>query len=73
MENMFNKSSAVPEMGDLLAIIDTGRKVGAAVPFSGGARSASNTMWTGLRPICVPRFILIHPTVWSQYTNVTSR
>jgi len=22
---------------------------------------------------CIPRFILIHPTVWPQYTNVTDR
>jgi len=30
-------------------------------------------MWPGRRPITVPSFILIHPTVWPQYTNVTDR
>jgi len=30
-------------------------------------------MWPGLRPICKPSFILIHPTIWPQYTNVTDR
>jgi len=43
----FNKSSAVAEMGDGLATIDMGQKVGgAAVPLSvgGGAGSPSNTM-----------------------------
>ena len=36
-------------------------------------RSLSNTMWPGPRPTCMPSFILIHPTVWPQYTNVTDR
>ena len=39
----------------------------------GGAGSPSNTMWPGPRPTCVPSFILIRPTVWRQYTNVTDR
>jgi len=30
-------------------------------------------MWPGPRPICVPSFIFIHPTVWPEYTNVTHR
>ena len=30
-------------------------------------------MWPGPRPTSVPSFILIHPTVWPQYTNVTDR
>ena len=29
------------------------------------------TVWPGRRPISVPSGILIHPTVWPQYTNVT--
>jgi len=33
-EKKRNKSSAVAEMGDRLATIDIGRKVGAAVPLS---------------------------------------
>ena len=51
-----------------------GRKVGAAVPLSvGGAGFSSNTMSPGTRPISVPSGILIHQTVWPQYTNVTDR
>jgi len=42
-------------------------------PFRGGAGSPSNTMWLGSRPTCMPSFILIYPTVWQQYTNVTDR
>jgi len=30
-------------------------------------------MWPGPRPTSMPSFILIHPTVWPQYTNVTGR
>jgi len=48
-------------------------KIGGAVPPFGGAGSPSNTMWPGSRPTSVPSFVLIHPTVWSQYTNVTDR
>jgi len=65
------KCSAVAEMGDSLATIDMDRKKGAAVPLSGGAGSPSNTMWPGPRPTSMPSFILVHPTVWPQYTNVT--
>jgi len=39
----------------------------------GGDRSPPNTMWPGPRPTCMPSFILIRPTVWPQYTNVTDR
>ena len=50
---------------------------GGAVPLWGrGAGSPSNTMWPGPRPTSptsVPSFILMHPTVWPQYTNVTDR
>jgi len=66
-----NKSSAVAEMGDRLATIDKGRKVGAAVPLSVGRWATSNTMLPGPRPTSIPSGILIHPTVWPQYTNVT--
>jgi len=37
----------------------------------GRAWSPSNTLWPG--PTSVPSFIVIHPTVWLQYTNVTER
>ena len=53
-----NKSSAVAEMSDSLATIDTGR------PFRGGPGSPCNTMSPGLRSTSVPSGILIHPAVW---------
>jgi len=31
-----------------------------------------NTMCPEPSPSCMPSFILIHPTVWPQYTNVTA-
>jgi len=37
------------------------------------AGSPSNTVWPGPKPTSVPSGTLIHPTVWSQYTNVTDR
>ena len=44
---------------------------GGAVPLWGeGAGFPSNTMWPGPRLTCTPSFIMIHPTVWPQYTNV---
>jgi len=33
----------------------------------------SNTLSPGSRPTSVPSGILIHPTIWPQYTNVTDR
>ena len=65
-----NNSSAVADMGDCGHTAENG---GGAVPLLGGAGSPSNTMWPGPRPTCMPSFILIHPTVWPQYTNVTDR
>ena len=52
-----------------------GLKIGGGLcPFwGGGTGSPSNTVWPGLRPTFVPSFILIRPTVWPQYTNVTGR
>jgi len=51
-----------------------GRKLGRLCPFGGGGGgSPSKTMWPGPRPTCMPSFVLIHPTVWPQYTNVTDR
>jgi len=79
MDNMLNnKSSAVAEMGDSMATIDMGRKVcvwgGCCAPFHGRvAASPFNTMWPGTRPTSVPSGILIYPTVWPPYTNVTDR
>jgi len=55
------KSSAVAEMGDRFATIDTDQKVGGVVPaLGGGAGSPSNTMSPGSRPTSVPSDILIH-------------
>ena len=59
------KWSAVAEMGDRLATIVRGRKLGGCAPF-GGAGSPSNTMWPGPRLTFVPLGILIHPPVWPQ-------
>jgi len=51
-----------------------GQKISGLCLFRGGrAGSPPNTMWPGPRPICMPSFILIHPTVWPQCTNVTDR
>jgi len=58
-------------MGDRLDTIDMGRKVGAAVPLSMTGAGSHLTQWPGPRPTLVPSGILINPTVWLQYTNVT--
>jgi len=65
-------------MGDHLATIDMsqnnmGQKCYALFRGGGGAGSPSNTMSPGLRPTSVLSGILIHPTAWPQYTNVTDR
>ena len=47
---------------------------GCCTAFHGGAGSpSSNTVLHGLRPTSVPGGILIHPTVWPEYTNFTDR
>jgi len=50
-----------------LATTDMVRKFGATPLWGGAGGSPSNTMWSG------PSLILIHPSVWPQYTNVTDR
>ena len=46
----------------------------AAVPLSvGGAGYPSNAMRARPKPTSIPSSILIHPTIWPQYTNVTDR
>jgi len=42
-------------------------------PILGAAGSSSNTKSPGPRPTAMVSFILIHPTVWPQYTNITDR
>ena len=61
------KSSAVAQMGDRLASIDMGRKLGH-IPFLGEVGLPSNTMSPGPRPTSVPSGILIHPAIWPQRT-----
>jgi len=58
-----------------LATRDMSRKLGLCPPFffGGGLGSHLTQMWPGRRPTSVPSVMLIHPTVWLQYTNVTSR
>ena len=60
-----NKNSAVAEMGDRLATIDMGRKVGAAVPLSVGELGPHVTQCRlGRGQPDVASGILIHPAVW---------
>ena len=56
-----NRSSAVVEMGDRLATIDIGRKVGAAVPLSVGEELGPHLTQCGLS--CTKWLVLICPTV----------
>jgi len=44
-------------------------------PFGKGSwvLSPSNMMWAGPRRTYAPSGILVHPTLWPQYTNVTDR
>ena len=62
----FNSCSAVAEMGDRLATMDMGRKLGCVPLFGRGAGSPSSTMWPGPRPTSIPSGILIYPAVWPQ-------
>jgi len=61
-ERLQVKNSAVTEIGDRLATIDMGRKVGAAVSLSVGDGSPYNTM----SPTSVLTGILIYPYIWPQ-------
>jgi len=65
-----NKSSAVAEMGDRLATINTGRKLGTVLFLARGSWTQSNTMSPGPKPTSVPSGILIYPAVWPQRTWV---
>ena len=58
-----------------LATIDMGQKLGGGgcALFLGVAGSTSNTMSRRPRYSSVTSGILIHPTVWPQYTNVADR
>ena len=70
-------NSAVAEMGDR-ARAKWAEKWGGGccAPFrtwGEEAGSPSSTAWPGRRPTSIPSGILIHLTVWPQYTNVTDR
>ena len=62
-----------------LATIDMGRKLGgggcAPPPFLGGAGFPSNNVACAeaYQSTTMLSFMLIHPTVWPQYTNVTDK
>ena len=64
------KSTVVAEMGDRLATIDMAEKWegSCCVPFLGGAGSPMSHV---SRPTSISSGILIHPTVWPQFANVT--
>ena len=57
-------------MGDRLATIDMGQKLGAVPPFflGGGAGATSNTKLPGPRPTSITSGVLIHAAVWPQQT-----
>jgi len=60
------------DLASRLAATEMGRKLGGLRPlFWGTAGSPSNTKLPGPRPTSIPSGILICPTVWPQYTNVT--
>jgi len=63
----FNKCSAVAQMGDRLATINMGRKVGAVL-LLGELGPPSNTVSLGPRRTSLRSGILIHPAVWRQQT-----
>jgi len=54
-----------------LATTHMDRKLGAVPLWGNGC--LSNTMWPGSRSTSVPSGILIHPSIWPQYTDNTDR
>jgi len=56
-----------------LATRDMGRKLGALSSFEERGCWFSINNVARARPTCTPSFILIRPTVWPQYSNVTDR
>jgi len=61
MCSSYYKSSAVAEMGDRGHNRRGAKEARAAVPFSRGAGTPSNTKSPGLRPTSIPSGILMHP------------
>jgi len=69
-----NKSSAVAEMGDRSVTIKMDWKVGLLYPFPWEGELGPHLTQCGLGEAYLhTSFILIYPTVWPQYTNVTDR
>jgi len=65
-----------PDLSSRLATIDVGQKVRWVLcPFLLGSLVPSNILWPGPRPSCsylrTISGILIRPTVWPYYSNVT--
>ena len=56
-----------------LATTDMGQKLGALPPFWGGELGFHLTQCGMVKAFIMRGFILIHPTVWPQYANVTDR
>ena len=65
---IFNKSSAVDEMGNRGHNRHGPEIEWRLCPFSGGAGSPSNAKSPGPRPTSTPSGILNHPAVWPQQT-----
>ena len=63
-----DKSSAVADMGDRGHNRHGPKRggLGAAVHFSRGAGTPSNTMWLEPRSTSVPNGVFINPAVWPQ-------
>jgi len=58
-----------PNPSSRFTTIDTGQKLGAAIPlFGGGELGPFHTMSSGPRPTALPCVILSHPAVWPQKT-----
>ena len=63
---LFNKSSAVAEMGDRDNNRYGPKRGGGCYAPLTEAGTPSNTMWPGPRPISMPSAIMIHPAVLPQ-------
>ena len=65
---IYNKSSAVAEMGDRGHNKHGPKRGGLLCPFREGARSLSNTLWSGPMSTSIQSDAFIYPAVWSQQT-----
>ena len=60
-----------PDASSRLVAIAMGRKLGAVALLGGSWVLMYNTLWLRPRPTTMPSFILSHPAVGPQYTDVT--